>query len=486
MFFRKNHLDSFFLEEKNQKFDKYQREVIVDQSKYLLVLAGAGSGKTTTIAAKIVYLITRCHVNKDEILCLSFTNKAVINLKEKIPYQVDVLTFHKLALNILEENHLTYGITQDDLLDYVIDEYFHSYLSYKYQRYLREYFDNLSYEEIFESKKFLIFKKNIFSFICKMKCNDLKIKTLKKKIRSVLDNKEKIFLIFTLDIYYFYQEELKSTLKMDFDDMIIYAYHLVKKNGLRRKYRYIIIDEYQDISYIRFKLIREIIRKLDAHLVCVGDDYQAIYGFSGSNLSLFLDFFKYFKGRRLELRNTYRNSYELIKISQKFILKNPYQISKRIYAKFLLKYPIVLVYYDEENYLETYHHLLDYLYLENKKELLVLARYNKDLLEIKDEKHQGMDIDYLTVHMAKGLEKENVLLIKVSDNYLGFPSKINEMDILNILDYSKEEMLYAEERRLFYVALTRCRERIYLLVPRRNPSPFIKEIRNDAVELLLK
>ena len=94
----------------------------------------------------------------------------------------------------------------------------------------------------------------------------------------------------------------------------------------------------------------------------------------------------------------------------------------------------------------------------------------------------GKDIRYLTVHMSKGLECENVILINMSDEYLGFPSKIKD----NNWFMDNNEMEYAEERRLFYVALTRCKERIYILVPRGNPSMFIEEIKVNCVELLMK
>ena len=282
-----------------------------------------------------------------------------------------------------------------------------------------------------------------------------------------------------------YEDELLSEYNIDFDDMIIYATNLVKKNGIKKNYKYIIIDEYQDISKIRFNLIYEILKKLNSNLMCVGDDYQAIYGFSGSNVSLFLNFFNYFPdSKRKKIKNTYRNSYELINTSLKFIKKNPYQLRKNIHATFLFKNPIVLVYYDD--YLKTYNNLFNYLYLEDEKNILVLARYNKDLDEVKKIEHSGINIRYLTVHMAKGLEEDNVVLLKFSNDYLGFPSKIMNNNILDMINENMEDIPYAEERRLFYVALTRCKKRIYILVPKNNPSIFIKEIKSSCVELLFE
>lgn len=481
MFIFKNHkTDSFFNDFEGGKLDKYQRKVVLDDSNRLLVIAGAGSGKTFTITAKIKYLIEKEKIKNSEILCISFTNEAVDNIKYRVNYNVDVLTFHKLALRILHDNNFSYSISRDTLINYIVDEYF-LIEDDKIKKLLQEYFDN---KKDFNNELFIL-KNNIISLIKMIKCNNISIYRLKRIRYKLFSNKDKILYYFAISIYEIYEEELASERRIDFDDMIIYAKELVKKHGFKKNYKYIFIDEYQDISKIRFELILEILKNTNAKLICVGDDYQAIYGFSGSNLKIFLDFFKYFKdGKRIDIKNTYRNSYELVNTSVKFIKKNPLQLRKNIHANFLYKYPIVLVYYDD--FKVAYKKLFDYLYLENEKKVLVLARYNKDLEEVKKEEHIGIDTRYLTVHMAKGLEEESVILIKFSNDYLGFPSKIENNRLLSLITDNEEDIPYAEERRLFYVALTRCKKRIYILVPRNNPSIFLKEIKSSCVELLFK
>ena len=486
MFIFKNHKDdSFFYDIDGRKLDKYQKKVVLDNSDRLLVIAGAGSGKTLTILGKIKYLIEKEKLKESEILCLSFTNETVDNLKNKIKYNVDVLTFHKLALRILNENNFTYHISRDTLINYITDEYFFIDDN-ETKSLLTEYFDNkYTYQEIIDSKELIILKNNIISLIKMIKCNNLTMAKLKKLKNKCLNNKDKILYYFVISIFNLYEEELASEYKIDFDDMIVYAKELVRKHGFRKNYKYIMIDEYQDISKIRFELILEILKNTNAKLMCVGDDYQAIYGFSGSNLKIFLDFFKYFSnGQRIDIKNTYRNSYELVHTSIKFVKKNPYQLRKNIHATFLFKHPIVLVYYDD--FKKAYSNLFNYLYLEEEKKVLVLSRYNKDLEEVKKIEHTGIETRYLTVHMAKGLEEECVVLIKFSNDYLGFPSKIENNRLINIINNSDEDIPYAEERRLFYVALTRPKKRIYILVPRDNPSIFLKEIRSSCVELLFK
>lgn len=485
MFRFKNHVDdSFFNEFDGRKIDKYQRQVILDDSNRLLVIAGAGSGKTFTIAAKIKYLIERKNVKESEILCLSFTNEAVDNLKNRVNYQIDILTFHKLALRILNENNFNYSISRDTLINYIVDEFF-LIDDNKIRKLLLEYYNKNNYDEILNSKELNVLKNNIISLIKMIKCNNLSLYKLKKIRYRCINNKDKIFYYLAITIFKIYEEELASELKIDFDDMIIYAKELVRKHGFKRNYKYVLIDEFQDISKIRFELILEILKNTNAKLMCVGDDYQAIYGFSGSNLAIFLDFFKYFPdGRRIDIKNTYRNSYELVNTSTKFVKKNPYQLKKSIHAKFLYKHPIVLVYYDD--FKKAYSNLFNYLYLEGERKVLVLSRYNKDLEIVKNEKHQAIDTRYLTVHMAKGLEEECVVLIKFSNDYLGFPSRIENNKLLSIISDSDEDIPYAEERRLFYVALTRCKKRIYILVPRDNPSIFLKEIKSSCAQLLFK
>ena len=485
MFKLKSHKnDSFFNDIYGKKLDKYQRKVVLDESRELLVVAGAGSGKTLTITAKVKYLIEKKNIKENEILCLSFTNEAVNNLKERLSYNVDILTFHKLALNIINDNDYYYKISSDTLINYITNELF-LMNDDTIKKMLLEYFDNMSYEDIINSKSIIILKNNLISLIKMIKCNKLTINKMKKIKKYCLHPKDKIFYYLALSLLKIYEDELLSENKIDFDDMIIKASELVKRNGIKNKYKYIIIDEYQDISKIRFELINNIKKYLNCNLICVGDDYQAIYGFSGSNVALFLDFFKYFpKANRIDIKNTYRNSYELINTSLKFIKKNPLQLRKSVHATFLYKNPIILVYYDD--YLKTYNDLFNYLYLEDEKKVLVLARYNKDLDEVRKIEHCGINTRYLTVHMAKGLEEEVVVLIKFSDDYLGFPSKISDNNLLSIIKNNNEDIPYAEERRLFYVALTRCKKRIFILVPRNNPSIFLKEIKSSCVELLFK
>ena len=134
-----------------------------------------------------------------------------------------------------------------------------------------------------------------------------------------------------LNVFLIYQNELKSCGLIDFDDMIIQARDTILNGGFIKQYKYIIIDEFQDTSYIRYLLIKSIIDKTDANIMAVGDDFQSIYKFTGCDIDLFVNFDKYFQDSKiLKIQNTYRNSQELIQTAGLFVMKNDFQIKKNL------------------------------------------------------------------------------------------------------------------------------------------------------------
>ena len=478
------------------KLDEYQKKIILDDSQNLLVVAGAGSGKTLTIIGKIKYLIEYKKIKPKDILCISFTNETVNNLINKCGYDINCYTFHKLSLEIIKSYNLDYNVAPEDLLEYLTTEYFSTLIYiYNYQKYVVEYLkDNFKndytydeirilYPEILES-----YISSIINFIRKIKSNNHNIDDFHNYLKKTrFSDKNKAFLIIVFHIYKLYLEELNSTYSLDFDDMITIATEYVHKWGIKNDYKYIIIDEYQDTSLVRFKLIKAIIEVTNAKLICVGDDYQSIYGFSGTTLDLFVNFNKYFdESKILKIINNYRNSFQLLKICTKFINKNHYQIKKYLRATKLLTYPIKIIYYSKSSYKYKFYLLLEFMYQHNMKDVLILGRCNKDILELMDEvKYKDMNMRYLTVHKAKGLEADNVILINMTNKNNGFPSKLEEPKITNKIFKSKEKYPYSEERRLFYVALTRSKNNVFIMSDKNYESIFITEIKSKTIELKL-
>ena len=495
--------DKFFDNINGYSLDSNQRKIVLNEKSNILVVAGAGSGKTLTIVGKIKYLIEKLNVNPHDILCISFTNEAVNSLKNKLSLDIDVYTFHKLSLEILKDSHVFFQISETDMLEYIVNEYFESIINYNgYLKYVIKYFKYYINDEkidIYKIKKkygsiFISYKKLIIKFINMLKSNNYDMNDINKylkKNKSIFNRnrlKNTLFLIIMFDIYRVYLEELGSSYKIDFDMMISLACKVIDKYGMKRYYKYIIIDEFQDTSLVRYNLIKKIQEECDSNIFCVGDDFQSIYRFSGCTLDLFVNFKKYFKPSKvLYMNKTYRNSIELIRISYQFIIKNHYQLSKKIVSDKGLNKPIKIVYFTKSNYEYKFLRLLDKLYQENKKDILVLGRCNYDINYVYKRdldngylNYRDMKVRFLTVHTSKGLECENVIVLNLIDDVLGFPNKLEDDKIMELFFENREKYLYAEERRLFYVALTRTKNYVYLMTKKREESSFIREIKRKC------
>ena len=476
--------------------DNYQRDVIRSNEEAILVLAGAGSGKSLTIIGKIIYLIKELNIGLDEILVISLTNDACNSLRDKIysyyDYKIEVLTFHKLALLILKDNELDYQIASEDMLDNVIDDFFKYYINTKILKKAYKYL-------VKNDNDLTKIQNTIKTFIHLFKSSNKDInyyKNILKKIKYTLSykkyKKNKYLLLFIINIYLLYENNLKMGEYIDFEDMINKSIEVLDKFGIKRKWKYIIIDEYQDSSYIKVKMIQKIISITHSKLLVVGDDFQSIYRFTGSDLEVFLNFKEYFNNSIImEIKNTYRNPQELIDIAGSFIMRNNKQIRKKLLSSKHCDKPIKIV--STNNCKQVLKELL----INNKdKEIMVIGRNNKDInyyidvdYRYKDNYYEFNNIKfkYLTIHKSKGLEADVVIMINVSSNINSIPSKIVEEDILKYVKKNKDYYPYEEERRLFYVGLTRTRNNIYIISNRNKESIFINELKKyKNVEIIKK
>lgn len=489
--------------------DISQKEVVEDESDVLLVIASAGSGKTFTLIEKIKYLINYKNIHKEEILCISFTNESVNNIENKLfkifNYKFNCYTFHKLGLEIIKKyNKENIFVADENLLKFIIDDFFridilnnNNMIEKIFYIFDIQYVKDIKkkYLYLINTLKFNKFKNVIHTFISLFKCNDYKLENyidFLKEIKFTLNYnkylKEKYTLILCMNIYIKYQKYLNENNEVDFDDIIITASKLIKGKKVNLKIKYIIIDEYQDTSFIRFNLIKEIINLTNSKLLVVGDDYQSIFSFTGCDTSLFTNFKTYFPNAKIKyLKYTYRNCTELLNFSNKFIMKNKKQIKKDIISNKSIKKPIVLVFYKDIK--KAINAILNHLSHINS-EILILGRNNNDINLILNDKlinennnlkfknNENIKIRYLTIHKSKGLESENVIVINLINDYIGFPNKIKEDKILRLVSINYDKFPYAEERRLFYVAITRTKNKVFLLTPRHNYSCFINEIKN--------
>ena len=365
---------------------------------------------------------------------------------------------------------------------------------------LLEFDGDREYERIF---------KLLENFLVLFKASNFKLKDLERfsasaKARENSYMREKHLLFFKIfKIFYMeYQKELISTGKIDFNDMINLGTKYIRENLLPKKFgwKYIIIDEFQDISIARYRLLVEIKKKNNSKIMAVGDDWQSIYRFAGSEISIFTKFEEYFgKTEVLKIEKTYRNSQSLVDIAGKFVMKNPGQIKKKLSSKKFLKNPVVLVEYREgvdidENFSSIARRILEILeiYKGKNREILLLGRNFKDIEEIvksryfklyikdgeiiiKCSLYKELKIRFLTVHKSKGIEADEVIILNNRDAVDGFPNKMENDSVMDYVIKSGDEYPFAEERRLFYVGLTRSKNHCYLLYPKRY-SVFIEEL----------
>ena len=324
-------------------------------------------------------------------------------------------------------------------------------------------------------------------------------------LRKKTDNpRTLLFLEIAEQVYNHYQAVLKANNQIDFADMINDAHFYlqeIERQHIELKYKYIIIDEFQDIARQRFNLTKRLSEITKAKVVAVGDDWQAIYAFSGSDITLFTRFLELMgAGTELKITHTYRNSQELIDIAGGFVQKNSTQIRKQLLSPKRLDNPIVIESFDDsfkpmKALAETVENIIGRILSEfgEKKSILLIGRYNYDMYKlcmtgafeempgdrVKCKKYPDANISFMTAHRSKGLGYDNVILINMFEGKFGFPCQIEDDPIMKMVMHEDKSMPFAEERRLFYVALTRTKNKVYIATPKHKPSRFLVELIKD-------
>ena len=343
------------------------------------------------------------------------------------------------------------------------------------------------------------------TFLNLMKGKNKTVEEIEKENQNKANKRNILFLKILKPIYKQYENHLKTQKQIDFNDMINKATYYVAQEKYKKKYKYIIVDEYQDISLGRYSLIRELQEKSGpfCKTFVVGDDWQSIYRFAGSDIGLFTDFQKYFgEAKKSKIETTYRYGEPLIDLSSKFIMNNPNQEKKAV-KNFNNRNTNYVFYYADKH--QSYNDTLNYIFDEllkddniKKKEIALLGRYNFDVENIvnKDNKdsfnpklkknkesiiyvsNEGkkLKVDFITAHKSKGLEYDIVVIINTKTGEYGFPSQIADDDVMNMILSQSDQYPHSEERRLFYVAMTRAKEKTIFLVDQNSKSHFIHEI----------
>jgi len=324
-------------------------------------------------------------------------------------------------------------------------------------------------------------------------------------LRKKTDNpRTLLFLEIAEQVYHHYQAVLKQRNQIDFADMINDAHFYlqeIERQNIELPYKYIIIDEFQDIARQRFNLTKRLSEITKAKVVAVGDDWQSIYAFSGSDITLFTRFLELMgAGTELKITHTYRNSQELINIAGGFVQKNSAQIRKQLISPKRLKNPVVLEVFDDsikpmKALAAKVEKIIGDILAEygDNGSILLIGRYNYDMYKllntglfeelpggaIRSKRYPKAKLSFMTAHSSKGLGYDNVVLINMFEGKFGFPCQIEDDPIIKLVTYEDNSMPFAEERRLFYVAMTRTKNRIYIAAPKNRPSRFLVELIKD-------
>ncbi|OQX88803.1 hypothetical protein B6D60_01045 [candidate division KSB1 bacterium 4484_87] len=308
--------------EDSEGLNPQQREAVEFDGKYLLIAAGPGTGKTRTLTRRIVHLIKEKNVNSENVLAVTFTNRAAAEMQERlalwlepeIAKQLTIKTFHALGALILRQEAIRLGYKPD----------FSIYGEDEKTQLISQIASHLSRGEKNELADFISSEKMSLKFGEK---NEDEKDELREKWEELAEK---------------YQRALKERNGFDFDDLIFQPVKLLRnapevKKFYQNKFQYIFVDEYQDINFAQYALLRELTSE-ETHLCAIGDPDQAIYGFRGSDRKFFLQFEQDFPGTKvLHLEKNYRSDSAILKASAQVIEKNEDHQPLRIWSNLVSK-----------------------------------------------------------------------------------------------------------------------------------------------------
>ena len=335
-----------------------------------------------------------------------------------------------------------------------------------------------------------------------IKSNELSLHDLNSKITS-FECKDRLTIFIKLynHINNEWQRRLQSEEEdfVDFNDMELNAIQHIKTGAYQNPYTMILVDEFQDVSQAKLSLLKALKDSAgrSVNLCVVGDDWQGINRFAGADISFMMNFEQIFENTtQLTLNKTFRCPQSICDASSNFIQKNPKQIKKTVETINNYKGVGLHTFAAKNNNaaLDCIKEDIDKLFKSAKYEnskaqtyrklsVMLLGRYKNDKpndLE-KWQRIYGsqLEISFSTVHSAKGMEADVVILLNAIEDEKGFPSQIVDDPILQIAMPESDDFPMAEERRLFYVALTRARQEIYIYTLQDKPSRFVVELAKD-------
>ncbi|MET6677264.1 DNA helicase IV [Citrobacter amalonaticus] len=496
----------FFQQVESSPLNPAQARAVVNGEHSLLVLAGAGSGKTSVLVARAGWLLARGEAAAEQILLLAFGRKAAQEMDERIrerlhTEEITARTFHALAMHIIQQGSKkvpTISKLENDTAarNKLFISTWRQQCSEKkaqakgWRQWLEEEMAWTVPEGNFwdDEKLQRRLASRLDRWVSLMRMHGgaqaEMIASAPEEIRDRFGKRVKLMA----PLLKAWKSALKAENAVDFSGLIHQAIVILEKGRFVSPWKHILVDEFQDISPQRAALLAAL-RKQNSHttLFAVGDDWQAIYRFSGAQLSLTTAFHQTFgDGDRCDLDTTYRFNNRIGEIANRFIQQNPHQLKKPLNSLTTGDKKAVTLLDDTQ--LDA---LLDKLsgYAKADERILVLARYHHlkpASLEKAATRWPKLQLDFMTIHASKGQQADYVIIVGLQEGSDGFPAPARESIMEEALLPAVEDFPDAEERRLLYVALTRARHRVWLLYNKANPSCFVEDLKDLDVPVVRK
>lgn len=346
----------------------------------------------------------------------------------------------------------------------------------------------LNYEEEFRSygEKIKEFLRTVTRTLSMLKADGLSAEAVLKKAASHPHERVRVFYELAVPLIKSYSDYCINKSFLDFDDLVIEAIKLLMhhpeiREHYHQRYRYILVDEFQDVNSLQVVLL-ELLLTPETQLFCVGDDWQSIYGFRGSEVDYIVNFERHFPPARvITLDVNYRSTQTIVGASNEVIRHNKFQIDKdvRAYKQTPSKIQIYRAREIEKDGVDYMVEKVSGLLNEGTlpEDILVLYRRSKMWWPYRDAlRAEGLRVTARTIHASKGLEAKAVFIIGLTDGSGGFPDIWLDDAVFRVVKDVKYDRLMEEERRLFYVALTRAKDELFLITQMGSESRFIDEI----------
>ncbi|HDL7341245.1 TPA: DNA helicase IV [Yersinia enterocolitica] len=496
----------FFQNVESSPLNESQSRAVVNGEDSVLVLAGAGSGKTSVLVARAGWLLRRNEALPEQILLLAFGRQAADEMNSRIKQRLGVddiqaKTFHALALQIIQQGSRKTPViskleSDSQARRSLLIKHWQQQCSEKkaQAKGWREWLtDELEWEiddgEFWRDSRLaarLAGRLERWLGLMRMHGGGQAemIEQADEEVRALFQKRIRLMA----PLLKAWKTALKEEGAVDFSGLIHQAVNLLEKGRFVSPWKHILVDEFQDISPQRAMLLSAL-RKQNKQtcLFAVGDDWQAIYRFSGAELSLTTAFSQNFgESAECALDTTYRFNDRIGEIANRFIQQNPYQLKKPLNSLSQGNKKSVVILPSEQ--LES---LLDKLsgFVKDDERILILARYHHlrpEILQKATTRWPKLTIDFMTIHASKGQQADYVIIAGLHEGNDGFPAVVRESILEDVLLPPPEDFPDAEERRLLYVAMTRAKHQVWLLQDTANPSIFVNQLSELGVPIQRK